>query len=168
MNLEEGDSVLASDGDNLSGFREEGNSLGHNLFACLLGGVLCSVVFLDPLEEGLVATTLTDVLDSHVNTLAELSATNKLVHLNSNSVLCHVEHYTGSAVVELMGHTLVDRRIRIDVHVVTALECCQVPGSVGHTSGSERLTELLAGLASVTKVRRHSTETAENNQQTHL
>jgi hypothetical protein len=44
-----------------------------------------------------------------------------LVDDNTDGSLVHVEHNTGSTVVVLEGHTLVDGGIHLDIHIVTSL-----------------------------------------------
>jgi len=56
-----------------------------------------------------------------VQLLAEDAAVDLLVDDNTNSSLVHVEHNTGSAVVVLEGHTLVDGGIHLDINIVTSL-----------------------------------------------
>ena len=99
---------LVEDLDDLSGLGEDGQTLGHQLDAVLLGLLLRSVVLLDALEECLVASRLAHVLNSNVDALAELVSTMDLGHLNTDGRLGHVENDASSSVVELVGHTLVD------------------------------------------------------------
>ncbi len=61
--------------------------------------------------------------------------------------------------VELIWHTLVDRRISDDINVVTLLEDSQVPREIWHPLGSEGLRELISGLRSKAVVMRHRNST---------
>lgn len=94
--------------DDLTSLGESGHSLGDELDTALLGLLLKGIVGLNSLDERLVASTLSDVLDSDVNSLAELVSTMDLSDLNTNGNLGDVEHNTSSTMVELIWHTLVD------------------------------------------------------------
>ena len=158
LDLEKSDGLLGVlDGNDFAGLGSDGHALGDELETLGLGGVLGGVVLLDALEEGLVAATLADVLDANVDALAELSAADDLRHLHADRVLGHVEHDSRAAVVVLVRHTLVDRRVSVDVHIVALLEGDQVPTHVRHTLRAERLAELLSCLGPETEMVGHRT-----------
>jgi len=56
-----------------------------------------------------------------VQLLAQDAAVDLLVDDDTDSSLVHVEHNTGSAVVVLERHTLVDGGIHLDINIVTSL-----------------------------------------------
>ncbi len=99
---------LVKDLDNLSNLRKSWHSLGDELNTALLGFLLENVVALNSLDESFVASALSNVLNSDVNSLAQLLSAVDLSHLNTNCRLSDVEDNTGSAVVELIRHTLMD------------------------------------------------------------
>ena len=132
--------------DDLAGLGSEGLTLSDGDLTLGFGGCLDSVVILDTLEESFVTTRLADVLDANVNTLAKDAATNKLVHLDTDSDLVNVEYYAGPTVVILVRHTLVYGGISVNINVVTLLEDLEVTTDVGHTLCSEGLGELLSSL----------------------
>lgn len=141
--------------DNLSGLGEGRHSLGDELDTTLLGLLLQDIVALNSLDESLVASALSNVLNSNVNSLAELLTTVDLGNFNTDSRLGDVEHNTGSAVVELIRHTLVNRRISNNINVVSLLEHRQISGHVWHTLSSEGLGELVPCLRSKPEVMWH-------------
>ncbi len=61
------------------------------------------------------------MLNAHMDSLLENSVSDTLVHLNTNGALGDVEAATGSAVVELVWHTLVDRTIGDNIDKVSNL-----------------------------------------------
>ncbi len=61
------------------------------------------------------------MLDSDVDSLLDDSVSDSLVHLNTDSSFGHVENASGSSVVELVGHTLVDGSIGGNIDIVTNL-----------------------------------------------
>lgn len=56
-----------------------------------------------------------------VQLLAQDAAVDLLVDDHTHSSLVHVEHDTGSAVIVLERHTLVDGGIHLDINIVTSL-----------------------------------------------
>jgi hypothetical protein len=96
--------------------RIEVASLGlgvHSLQICLLGGAGSNcflgglVGFLAGNDLGL-ASRRSQVRSGDVQLLSKDAAVDLLVDNNTDGSLVHVEHNTGSAVVVLEGHTLVD------------------------------------------------------------
>lgn len=106
--LEDFDLGLIEDLDDLSNLGESWHSLGDELDTSLLGLLLQDIVALNSLDERFVASALSNVLNSDVDSLAELLSTVDLGDLNTDGRLGDVEHNTGSSVVELIRHTLVD------------------------------------------------------------
>ena len=106
--LKDSDLSLIEDLNNLTSLGQSGLSLGDKLHTLLLGLLLSGVVGLNSLDESLVASTLADMLNSNVDSLAELLTTNNLGDLNTDGGLGDVENNTSSAVIELIRHTLVD------------------------------------------------------------
>lgn len=62
------------------------------------------------------------MLDSHVNSLGDDPLSNLLVDNDSNGAGVDVEDSTGSAVIELIRHALMDGTINNDVDDVTDFE----------------------------------------------
>ncbi len=106
--LKDSDLSLFEDLDNLTSLGQSWLSLGDKLDTLLLGLLLGSIVGLNSLDESLVASTLANVLNSNVDSLAELLTTKYLGDLNTDSGLGDVENNTSSAMIELIRHTLVD------------------------------------------------------------
>jgi hypothetical protein len=63
-----------------------------------------------------------NVLNSHVNTLLDDSATNALVNLNTNSSLWDIPDFPSFSVVIFVGHTFVDSSISLDIHNISNLK----------------------------------------------
>ena len=131
----------------LWGLSLEGDPLG----SVLSDGLLVGFVLLHSGLELLLAVGRSHVLDSHVHELLDDSAVDELVHSDAEGSLGDVEHDAGSALVALVGHTLVDGGVHDDVDVVTDLEGLQVDAEGKSTSLSELLREKVSGSSSVTE-----------------
>ena len=83
------------------------NSLGVDLFTSSLSFSLLGIVFSHSSLEGLSALTLTNVLDSDVDSLGEDSASNLFVDDNTDGMLIDIKNSSSLSVVELVGHALV-------------------------------------------------------------
>lgn len=72
-------------------------------------------VLLDSGDELLSALGVLDVLNSQVDSLLKVSVSNNLVDDDTNRGLGHVVHDTSLSLVVLVGHTLLDSSISLDV-----------------------------------------------------
>lgn len=88
-----------------------GSNISLNLLVVLLA-----------LDDLRLASGGLQVGGSNVQVLSDDSAVDLLVNSDTNGSLGDVEHNTGSAVVVLEGHTLVNGGINLDVNVVSSLE----------------------------------------------
>ena len=103
-----------------------GCSLEVDLDAGLHGFRLGLFVVDLALEDFLLALGVTDMLDSDMNALLNDAAVDHLVDTDTDGGLGNVEDDSGTSVVSLVGHTLVDGGIGKDVDVVTNLDVHQV------------------------------------------
>ncbi len=87
----------------------------------LLGSSLNGLILLHTSDNFITALALMDVRNRNVNLLADDTTIDNLVHVKTNSALVHVEHNTGAAVVELVGHTSVDGGVDLDINIVSSL-----------------------------------------------
>ena len=122
----------------------DGVTLQVNLLSTLTGSLLGGFVGLNTGDDLLLALGRADVLDTDMDTLLEDASIDVLVHTNTNSGLGNVENDTGTSVVVLVGHTLVDGRVGKDIDVVTNLHGEEVLGEVGHTMLPELLGKHVA------------------------
>ena len=113
------------------------------------------LVALDAVKELIAALRGLDMLDSDVDALLQLLVADDFVDLNTDGTAGDVEHNTSAAVVVLVGHTLVDSTISLDVYVVTDLHVTQVSGQGRKTALAEVLGEHVAGASTVTVGVRH-------------
>jgi hypothetical protein len=84
-----------------------------NSNAFLVGFLARTVVLLDSLIEVFSALGVGDVLDADVDPLGNDLSSESLVDNDADSMLRHVEHSTGLAVVELVGHAFLDSTITL-------------------------------------------------------
>jgi len=92
-----------------------------------------------------------DVLDSDVDSLHQDTVADGLGDLDTDGLGANVPHTTGSAVVKLVRHTLLDGSVGLDVNIVTELVGGQVGGQMVGAGLSEGTGELAAGAGAVTE-----------------
>jgi len=85
------------------------------------------------------------------------------LYLNTDSALCYVPHDTGLAVVELVGHTLLDSTIAANVDDLAELVHLQVRAQCDGTVLFVRLRKQIARVRAVTKGVRHPNSDDTNN-----
>merc|ERR1719235_741435 len=141
--------------DELARARPRRNALHVRLLTLLLRLVLDRIVFPDTLQEVLVAPRLPHVFDAHVQALAELTVLYHLRLLNAYRGLGDVEDDPGLAVVLLVGHTGLDRRIRLNVDEIPPAVDRKVASQSRKTLHLVRLGELVARARAKTVVVRH-------------
>jgi hypothetical protein len=98
--------VLEADEPGVAGLR--GHALHLLGLASLLGLLLLGEVGLDALEEVLTRARVADVLDANVDALLHVAVADLLLQNDTDGRLGHVVDDTGLAVVDLVGHTLLD------------------------------------------------------------
>jgi len=116
-------------------------TLQVDLDAGLGGFGLGGLVFNLALQNFLLAFGGSDVLDTNMDTLFDDSSIDQLVHTNTDGGLGNVKDNSGSTVVSLVGHTLVNGRIGKDINVITNLDFHQVLGEVNGSLLPELLGE---------------------------
>lgn len=129
--------------------------LGGNPLLLLVGFGLELVVFLDAVQEGLPAGGETEVLDSDVNPLGDDSVPDLLVYDDSDGPGVDVEDCAGPAVVELVGHALVDGAVHDDVDDVSDFIGGEGPGDVDGTALSEPFPEFISSSSPVSVTMSH-------------
>lgn len=96
-----------------------------------------------------------DVLNADTDTLLDLTVTNGLVNNDTEGTLGDVEDDTSLTVVELVGHTLLDGTVGLDVNEITDLVGLHVGGELDHAMLAEVTGEEMASTGTVTKGMRH-------------
>jgi len=110
----------ASLGVNNMGFpRLDRLSLQVDMNALLLGLALLNGVFLDAVDEFFSRARVGDVFDTDVDALLHVTVSDSLVNDNTNSGFGHVIDHSGLAVVDFVGHTLLDCAVGFDIDDVT-------------------------------------------------
>ena len=130
-------------------------SLGGNPLSLLVGFGLEFVVLLDSVEEGLPASGQAQVFDADVNALGDDSVAHLLVYDDADWPGVDVEDSAGPAVVEFVGHALVDGAVNDDVDDVTDLVGGEGSGDVNGSGLSESLSEFISGSSSVSVAMSH-------------
>ena len=133
-------SQVDTDGVRASG--EGRASLRGDSLVLLVGLVLELVVLLDSLEELVAAGGLSEVLRADMESLFDLPVPDDLVDDDADGSGVDVEDLGGSAVVDVVGHALVDGSVDLDVDELAALELGEVVGHLDRAVLPERLGEL--------------------------
>jgi len=120
-------------------------SLQDDLDTSLGGFLALASVLLDTVKELLTALGVLDVLNTDVDALLQVTVANALVDNDTNSRLGDVVHNTGTTVVELVGKTLLDSSVGLDVNDITDLVGLEVGGKRDRTMFAELAREHVAG-----------------------
>ena len=125
--------------------------LDASLASLLLGSLICDL----SCQNFLLTLGLSNVLNTNMNTLLKNTSIHKLVDTNTDSRLGNVEDDSGSSVVSLVRHTLVDGWIRENVNIITNLDLHQILTKVDRSVLTELLGEHVARTRSCTEGVRH-------------
>jgi len=118
-------------------------TLSVNLLSLFIGLLLQHIVCLYPLQKIVVTPTAAHVNDAAVYSLSQLAVAYHFGHLDADCVFVYVKDHTSATVVVVVWHTLLLRRIHLDVDVVSALERRQETGHIRHTLRFEGLGEFV-------------------------
>ena len=106
----------------------DGSSLGIGLWLLILLSLfLKGIVLFNSGDESNTGLRLSDVLDSHVDSLGNNSSVDGLVDNDTDGMSSDIEDSTSLTMVELVRHTLVDGTVGTDINVVTHLVVDKVP-----------------------------------------
>lgn len=87
------------------------------------------------------------------------------VDFDPDSALGDIPDATGAAMVKLVGHTLVDRSVYLDVDIIADFEDPEVGGEMGRTFLPEGAGEGISGARPQTVTRRHFAISLRNEMQ---
>lgn len=154
-NRVERDRGVALSGDDVSSDGESG--LTTKLNGLALGSSLSTLhlVGLHTVQEVLTALGVLDMLDTDVDALLHVTVANNLVNQDTDRGLSDVVDDTSLTVVVLVGHTLLDSTIDLDVDNVADLVGLQVRGQTDLTMLSVSTLEKVARTSSDTVGVRH-------------
>jgi hypothetical protein len=128
---------------------KDGASLGRDALALLVRFGLELIVGLDSLEELVSAAGLPEMLRADVESLLNLPVSDDLVDDDADGSGVDVEYLGSTAVVDLVGHALVDGTIDLDIDELAALEGGEVVGHLNGTVLAEGLGEFRTSSGSV-------------------
>lgn len=141
--------VVYGNFDFLFGSGSQRLSLGGDYNSCFLSLGLLDLVLLDSLEESQSGVGVSQMLDSHVDFLHQLSLLDLLLDDHTDSSGVDVEDFSGSTVVELVGHSLVNGSVNDDINVVSLFVLLQIVADSHGAVSSEGLFEFMLGSRSV-------------------
>jgi hypothetical protein len=130
-------------------------TLQVDLDTSLAGFILGLLVINLSLQNLLLALGLANVFNAHMNTLFKDTSIDKLVDTDTDGRLGNVEDNSSSSVVDLVWHTLVDRRISKDINVVTNLDLHQILRKVDRSVLTVLLSKHMARTRSCSEGVRH-------------
>ena len=125
-------------------------SLQEHSLTLGLGFSLLSSIGLDSVQEFLTTSGVLNVLDSQVDSLFEVSVSNNLVNNDTDRRLGDVVNNTGLTVVVLVGHTLLDGTVGLDVDDISNLVGLHIGGQWDGTMLLEITLEGVTSTRSVT------------------
>jgi hypothetical protein len=128
--------------------RREGG-IKHTLVG--LSSTGSQIVGLDTLQEILTALGVLNVLNADVEALLDNAVADLLVDNDTNGTRSDVPDNAGTAVVELVGHALVDGTVTLDIDVVSDAEGRQIGAHVRKAMAPEGLGEQVTGLRTLTE-----------------
>lgn len=144
------------DGDDLASTRTNRLALLGGLGGSLLLGLDAALnVSLLAVLEIFAATRRTAVLNSDVHALSEVARSNLLEDLHTDGVRSNVPHATSLTMVVLVGHTLVDGAVGLDVDVVSNLVDMEISLQTDRSVLAEVTGEHVTGAGAVTEAVRH-------------
>lgn len=114
------------------------------------------LVLLNSALKLLLALGRSDVLDSDRESLGDQAIANLLVDDDTDGSLRDVPNLTSLSVVELIGHSPVNRRIHHNVHVVTQLVLPSVHIQRNHSASPRSLGEQVASTTAISVRVRHT------------
>jgi hypothetical protein len=92
-----------------------------------------------PLPSGVEYTITTsrvsDMFNTHMQSLLDISVADNLLHGDSDGALCDVEYYAGLSVVELVWQTLLLSRVTDDIDNVADFVCFELVCQNGLSTG---------------------------------
>ncbi len=142
--------------DQLSRTRLNGLTLDSNRLLLELAGLsLNLLVGHNALQKVFAGVGLLDMLDAHRDALGQNAVTNGLVDNDAEGALGHVEDASGAAVVELVGHALVDGRVGSNVDQIAHLVVHQIGAGSRHAVLAKVASKQLARARSVSTGVRH-------------
>tara|TARA_B110000971_G_C19905264_1_gene451930 strand:- start:61 stop:603 length:543 start_codon:yes stop_codon:yes gene_type:complete len=124
----------------------------HASLGCLSLGQLVAHF---PCQDLLLALALPNMLNPHMNSLLDDTAIHELVHSDSNGGLGEVKDNSGTPMVVLVWHALVDGRVAENINVISDLQSHEVLGHVDKTVLTELLRKHLARARPFTERMRH-------------
>ena len=145
-----------SDNDDLTGARLAKSARRKDgLGSVLLGGDKSFPDGLLAVDVVFEAARFSDVLDADMNTLDDVTVADGLLDLNTNGTRGDVPDSSGTTVVELEGHALVDGGIGNNVDIVADLVDVHVVRKMGDSMFAEFAMEESTSASAITVTVRH-------------
>ena len=122
--------------------RKRGTPLSRNSLILLISLSLQLIILLNPLKKLITATGFPKMLRSNMKSFLYFSVPDNFVNNDSDGSGIDVEDFDSFAVVVMVGHSLVDCAVDLDIDEFTSFELGEVVGHLDGAVFAERLGEL--------------------------
>jgi hypothetical protein len=120
-------------------------SFGGDDFSSLFSLALLKIVLSNSLEESKSGVRVSDVLDSNVDLLSDLSLLDLFFDNDSDRSWVDIEDLSSSTMVKVVGHTFMNGTVNNDVDIVSESVLFEVVAHSDSSVSSESFGKLMSG-----------------------